>query len=423
MTSRTFSPPVLDEVVDDIKRVLEEAELSPDELTISKYNELGGMFDGRRLRRIGGFAAIMNNAFRSDMGKDIVTSRYLNQSNHYIKSLENQVADKVIGEKTFLQRFDECAKEVLKNKVVIKPYQSKSKSDAPRVVNVMLSDLHFHSLLNPAEVPLQYGPLEEARRLAAVMVQAAEYKKQYRSDTELNVHLLGDIIQGQLHDARDGATLAEQACASIFLLTQAIAFLRSEYKKVTVRCTTGNHGRNGMRHHERAVNQKFDSIETIVYYGIKNGLAHLPNVTVEIPRTPYYTYSAFNRSAFMTHGDTVLSPGYPGKSIDVSNIRKQINEINAKLTHDDKYTLFAVGHVHIGSITHLPNGAIFMSNGALIPTDAYGISMGNFDTACGQWIWESVEDYIVGDHRFAVVNEHTDKDVSLDKIIKPFRSF
>lgn len=414
--------PVLNEVVADIKRVLDFNAMAPADLTVTKYNKLGGRFDGRALRKIGGFSAIMTSSFRSDM-IDPVTTRYLTTKNSHAKKVEQKTVDKLLFEGSFLDRFEQVASKIMKDKMVIKPYVSKTKEPSSRVLNVLLSDLHFHSMLDSREVPLQYGPTEEARRLAAVMIQTAEYKPQYRDHTELNVHLLGDIIQNQLHDPRDGAPLADQACAAINLLTQAITFLRSQFKKVTVRCNTGNHGRNTARHHDRGTNEKFDSIETIIYYGIKNGLAHLPNVTVEIPRTPYYTYSAFNQSAFMTHGDTVLQPGYPGKNIDVGSIRRQINEINAKLSTEDKYTLFAVGHVHIGSITHLPNGAIFMSNGALVPTDAYGISMGNFDTACGQWIWESVEDYIVGDHRFAIVDEYTDKDSSLESVIKPFSGF
>jgi hypothetical protein len=106
-------------------------------------------------------------------------------------------------------------------------------------------------------------------------------------------------------------------------------------------------------------------------------------------------------------------------------MRKQINEINSsEITRGKKgYKLFAVGHVHVGSITHLPNGAILMTNGCLLPPDYYAVSRGNFHTACGQWIWESVENHIVGDHRFLVVNENTDKDSSLDGIIVPFSGF
>jgi hypothetical protein len=139
-----------------------------------------------------------------------------------------------------------------------------------------------------------------------------------------------------------------------------------------------------------------------------------------IPKTPYYTYEVFGMQGFMTHGDTVLNPGYPNKSIDVEKVRRQINEINGKLAPDKRYTLFGVGHVHVYSMVRLPNRVTFMSNGCLIPTDSFAQSIGIMDTACCQAIWESVDGHIVGDRREANVDEGVDKDKDLDLIIQPF---
>lgn len=322
-----------------------------------------------------------------------------------------------------IDQFRTAIQGVFSAGVKVQPYKPAKKKATTRVLNTIWSDLHFHSLLDPREVPMAYGPVEEARRMAAVAVQVAEYKRQYRDETSLVINIAGDIIQGQLHDPRDGAPLAEQCAAAIHILVQAIAFQCSQFKHVTVECTPGNHGRNTARHHGRATLQKWDSIETIVYVAIKAALSRIPNVTVNISHRPYILYKNFGKTTFVTHGDTVLKPGYPGSTIDVAGVRKQINEFNAARPEEERATLFAVGHVHVGSITRLPNGAIFMSNGCLIPPDAYAQSIGVHDTACGQWIWESVEDHLVGDTRFAVVDSYTDKDAKLDKIITPFTGF
>lgn len=324
----------------------------------------------------------------------------------------------------FFDQLDAAFKRVFAGKVTARAYVPKKKKAEPgRVLNTLWSDMHFHSLLDPREVPLQYGPTEEARRLGAICAQIAEYKRQYRDETELAINIAGDIIQGQLHDKRDGAPLAEQVAAAVHLLLQAILYLSTEFKAVTVRCTPGNHGRNTARHPDRATLQKWDSIETMIYFALKVATQSMKNVSVELGYRPYYIYEAFKQRAFITHGDNTLNPGYPGRTIDVAGVRKQINEFNAARGEDEKVTLFAVGHVHVGSITHLPNGTIFMSNGALIPADAYAQSIGAHDTACGQWLWESVPGHIVGDHRFMVVDEYTDKDKSLEKIIEPFSGF
>jgi len=335
------------------------------------------------------------------------------------------VAVNAARERLFLEQVKSALSKLLSHKYFVgaeyKP--KKHGTETGRILNLVLSDLHYGALLDKREVPTQYGHIEEARRTAAVVVQAAEYKLQYRPETELYVHLLGDLIQNQLHDPRDGAPLAEQSAAAMHLLTQAITFLAGHFKKVTVFCTPGNHGRNTARHPDRATNQKWDSIENIIYFGIKTALKHIPNVTVDIPYTPYHTYKAFDMSGFETHGDTVIRPGYPNRAIDVEGVRKQINEINSKLDLSSRHRIFIVGHVHVASCTKLPNGVVFMSNGCLIPTDAYAQSIGITETACCQNLFETVPGIMVGDRREADVDEHTDKDASLDRIIQPFTGF
>lgn len=294
-------------------------------------------------------------------------------------------------------------------------------SKKKRIVNIALSDLHYHSLLDPRELPFEYGPLEEARRTAQIVEEVSSYKPQYRDDTELYVHIFGDIIQGDLHDPRDAATITEQFSAAVFLLTQALTAWSSTYKRVTARCVPGNHGRNKRRHPERATTQKWDSFENMIYFALKMAVATLPNVKVEIPYTPYYTYQAFDQQGFVTHGDTVLDGGFPSSTIDIKKIRNHINELNSGSAKESDF--FLIGHVHCGSVVEIPSGPTFMSNGCLIPPDGYAVSRGILKQKCGQQLWESVPGHICGDRRFLNVDEKTDKDSSLDKIVKPYIGF
>lgn len=300
----------------------------------------------------------------------------------------------------------------LKKHLIKKPKQ--------RIVNLAISDTHFHSLLDPREVPLAYGPHEEARRLGKVIRDTIEYKPQYRNETELFVHVFGDLIEGSLHDPRDAATVTMQFGAALFYLVQAAQQLSANYPKVTFRCVPGNHGRNKKRHPERATSEKWDSFENMIYLAFKYAVATLPNVTVEIPYTPYYTYQAFDKTGFITHGDTVLNVGFPSDTINIKSIRNQINEWNAGETN---YDLFMVGHVHTGCLVEIPSGPTFMSNSCLVPPNGYAIASGRPHVKCGQWVWESTEGHIVGDSRFLNVNETTDKDADFEKVIKPFFGF
>lgn len=363
-------------------------------------------------------------AFDHDMF-EVVRARAKEEQLAEQRGRDRALSTAIAKEQLFLERFEAVCQKVFKAAPKIKPYVPRKKAPTSRLLNVVESDLHFHSLLDPREVPLQYGPTEEARRLAGVTVQTIEYKRQYREETELNVHLIGDIIQNQLHDPRDGAPLAEQGGAALHLLTQQIGHFAQHFKKVHVKCTPGNHGRFTSRHRERAIHQKWDAFETFIYFALKMACAHMPNVEVELTYRPYYSFTAFDKRGLGTHGDTVIRTGYPGKTIDVASIRGQINEINAAegKIGEQEYDLVVVGHVHVASMTYLPNGAIFMSNGPLVPSDPHAVSHGQLQTRCGQWLFESVPGHIVGDARLVEVDHTTDKDKALDKVISAFRGF
>lgn len=340
-------------------------------------------------------------------------------------SLVRRSSSLSVRDELFQQRLQASLEKIFSTMpVVAQRYQQKKKLKTARILNLLWSDLHFHALLDRREVGVSFGPVEEARRLAALCVQAAEYKRDHRDETELAINLAGDIIQGMLnHDPRDGAPLAEQWSAALHLLVQAVTFLASEFKRVTVRCVSGNHGRNVARHKERATHQKWDSLESMLYFGLRTALAQIKNVSVEIPYAPFYVYPVFDKNIFVTHGDTVLKPGNPSSSIDVMSIRRQINEFNAQRHDRDKVSLFCVGHVHTGALIQLAGDVCFMANGALIPPDAFAQSVGVFDATCGQQMWESVPGRVVGDIRFVKVDAATDSDQSLDKIVRPFGGF
>jgi hypothetical protein len=294
-------------------------------------------------------------------------------------------------------------------------------SPSKRILNNPLGDLHFGSHLDPYECPQEYNTIQESRRLGGVAEQVADYKTQYRQETKLSIHLLGDIIQAMLHDPRDGEPLSIQFSAAVHYLVQYIMFQCGNYPYVDVYCTSGNHGRNVNRHPERAVQQKFDSIETMIYYAVKTAVlnAGVTNCKFFIPKTPYYVAPLFGNKLFGTHGDTVLKSGFPGRSINVASLAQQIAKWNSARKIGGPFQVFMCGHVHTGSITTLPGNVTMITNGCLVPTDAYALSIGSPDNTCGQWIFESTESHAVGDSRFILVDEADDKPKYND-IIRPF---
>jgi hypothetical protein len=336
------------------------------------------------------------------------------------------VTESAAREQLFIQQLGAVVDRMKTRYVVAAPVKKKH-GTAKLALSVNLSDLHYGAALDDREVPLAYGHVEEARRTAAVAKWVANHRtREERGEMDLYLNLLGDIIQNQLHDPRDGKPLAEQVAAAIHLLAQFILYVsQAGYRSVTINCTPGNHGRNTARHRVRATNEKWDAIETHIYYALKKIVeyAGLPNTTFNMVYTPFYTYKVFGHSVFCTHGDTVIKPGYPNKAIEVESVRRQINEINGALAPEDKHSVFVVGHVHVSSKVKLPNRVYFMSNGCLIPTDAYGVSLGFMETACCMTVFESTPEHPVGYHCEIDVGVENDKDKALDKIIQPFTGF
>lgn len=337
-----------------------------------------------------------------------------------LKGAERKTITQVAKTVAFLGPFEELLENLKEVKFEVPAYKPKQKVSCKRHLNVMWSDHHYGANLDPRCNKIPFGTIEETRRMAALCKQIASYKRHYRDETTLNIHLIGDMIQGKLHDAESGALLTEQVDRAFWAITNAIFFLAGQFPEVVIRTAVGNHGRDVRRHPDRATNDKYDSIEFQLYRSIKAVVeSNCPNVTMETETMPYYIYEQFGMRGLMSHGDTVFNPGYPNKMVNVSNLRAQINEFNAQ--EDQHVQLFGFGHVHTAMDVDLGN-AMVITNGCLIPTDEYALSIGIFTTPCKQQMWETVEGHMFGDHRKMDVTVADDKDASLDQIIKPWDS-
>lgn len=339
---------------------------------------------------------------------------------------DRRLAQRAALDDSFLREFEQLVERGFAGKVTVKPSAIHRKKSPPqRAVNVVLSDLHFGSNLDGAELPAAYGPHEEARRFASIMQQVADYKPQYRDVSTLKIHALGDWIQNQLHDPRDARELAAQIMAAISYGVQGIAYQAAHWRQIDVYCAPGNHDRFVGRHPGRATNQKWDSHATTIYFAIKTALAHLPNVHVHLFKTPYYVWECFGEHGFATHSDTVLNSGQPSKKIDVAGLEAQIHEMNDAFRQENKPVcrVFLHGHAHRVYWNELNTGEVIIGNGALVPPDGYAVSLGKLSASCAQVLWESVPGYMAGDFRSLRVGRKQDQDVSLEKIIKPFEDF
>ena len=316
--------------------------------------------------------------------------------------------------------FEDAIKKAFKGNQVNPSKYALSKHTEPkdRIFNLLISYLHIGANLTEDEVGNTYGPIEERRRLAAVVRQAIEYKRQYREQTVLRVHILGDVIHGVIHEPEGSATLTNQAGRAIRYLTAMLEAFSSHFPKVEVSCLPGNHGRNPLKHPVHAYSQKSDSFENMIYDSVKVATQKLPNVFIAIPTNQYYTCSMFGKTAIFAHGDGALRIGSPGKAINTELASTIVNKYNSKVgDSSQKVFLACIGHTHVASMFMLGCGATFITNGALVPPDAFAIGINQPHNVNGQWLFESTREHIVGDNRFITIDDKVDGDKSLDTII------
>src|SRR5574338_884351 len=351
---------------------------------------------------------------------DFIKERSAEDFSKKLQGAERKTITQVAKTVAFLGPFEELLENLKQVKFDVPTYKPAKKLVTKRHLNVMWSDHHYGADLDPKCCKIPFGPTEERRRMASLVHQISSYKRHYRDETTLNIHLIGDMIQGKLHDPESAAHLSDQVDRAFWVITNAIFYLSGEFPEIIIRTAVGNHGRDVRRHPHRATNDKYDSIEFNLYRSIKAVVeSNCPNVTMETETMPYYIYEQFGMRGLMNHGDTVFNPGYPNKMISVQNLRAQINEFNAQ--EDEHVQLIGFGHVHTAMDVDLGN-AMVITNGCTIPTDEYALSIGIFTTPCKQQMWETVEGHMFGDHRKMDVTVKDDKDESLDGIIAPWDS-
>lgn len=412
-------------VIADIKKVATAAGVNPAEMDLKSYAKNGGAFDGRKLRSLGGFKAIVDEAFRQDKGADLTTTRHLQRRKQYVSKLEKDVADMAVFSNNMLSSFKEIfenAAPVIVSKTAAKPAVKPSTKQV-RANGVLISDIHLGLKIDPNEVMMNaYDWTIGARRLGKLTEQVAKYKLDHRHECgELHVCLGGDLGQGVIHLSDSNTDLiTSQIWGIVSYLTQMIDYWRDHYTKIIVHCTPDNHLRLPHKGPDRALAQKWDSFSAFIHMGLQLAFRGAPEVTFDMPKYAVTTFKVLGHKFGLTHGDTHVSSGNVGQSVNVKSIVNQILRLNAAQQDGKHYDAFLLGHVHVPLFMHLnETHTQLIINGSGSGTDPYAESVGYYMTRPTQVIWESTEMYPVGDFRIVDLGD-ADKDARFESIIKPY---
>jgi predicted phosphodiesterase len=392
----------------------------PSELTRTEFLANGTILEWE-LRKLGGFEAVKSLLYPAET--NIVAEAVTRNTRAYRANLNKKLGDQVFYAKQIQDTIREVlVKTPLKLHAPLKQAKATKNKAASRTLVAHLSDTHYGANIAGAEVSNlnEFSWEIAARRTALFMEQIANYKPQYRQDTDCVLMVNGDIIAGVIHDQEWFADLlATQFSGALSILSQGISYLGQHFKSVRVYCTTGNHGRAMHKSSkDRAMTHKWDSYETMLFIALKQVLeVKHKNIQVEIPQAPYAILDTQGHKIFVTHGDTVINVGNPGKALNIGSISNQINKVCAGLGKIDVVT---VGHTHSPVIALLDNGVHFVNNGCLSGLDGFANGIGIFDSHPTQILWEATKEHAVGDARMIQLKS-ADKNVSLEKIIAPFK--
>ncbi len=375
--------------------------------------------------------ALKRAAMQSSKGRGSVLSNMPGDSGAYIGKLAEQerrfgnrrlarsIALAQAQEALALQQLKIVAQQHFSGKIRASGFGTRKPSKpAKRSTVLLLSDLHIGSDLDSLDEPMPFRAIEEARRLEFIVRQTIDYKPQYRDKSELVLLLNGDLIEGMLmHDFRSGAPLTEQKAIFWMYFRRILAEFSRAFPSVRVFCQPGNHGRDKVRHPGRATSRKWDGHEFEIMYALAMMCSELRNVTWDLPFRAVSAVPLHGSTLCLTHGDTEIKIGHPDAA--AKNNARELDRVNATRTFGHVFDAFAFGHFH--SPRFHPGTPTTIYNGALVPPNGHARASGYIGEPCGQFLFEAVEGFPVGDLRFLAVGPAQDNDERLGTIIKPFR--
>jgi len=423
------------DIVKEIERISKNTGKSPSLITKSEFMATG-KFTEWQLRKLGGLKGIIDSRFPLE-DKDLKEIERGKEEKSYISKLEKKYGKLDL----FQEQLTESLRKELE-KLQIKPvvlnskqtqkhllnlYGDLGKHSLPRSVVAIASDLHFGAIIDEELGGRNVFNWEiAARRWAMFLQQIASYKIEARgSHEELHFLLLGDLIQGLIHDSdsKKCDLLSKQQAGLTKYLIEGIEYLQPFFTKITVSCTAGNHDRSvGKISKDRAMIERDDSYVHPIFYFLATYFKKSSNVTINVPKTAYIDLTIQGKRLWANHGDTLVHLPNPSKNLSTAKLEMQINKINASEQEKGKapYDIFCFGHIHQPAHLLTTVGTNIIINGCLVGLDQFAFSMGcAFTSVPTQTIFEVTKDYGPGDIRLVYV-ENADKKSEFKDIIRPY---
>lgn len=253
-------------------------------------------------------------------------------------------------------------------RIAIKPRQGSNTSEA--VAIAVASDWHIGQEVTAVQTNClnEYNVHVAKVRAKTFFERVVRLTNKERQDVtidELVLVLGGDFIEGALHlDTIMGSDLSgpmSQVILAQQLISGGLDYLKAygSFKKITVVCCDGNHGRvtAKMHHHSRIGN----ALEYYLYYNLAQ---QHPDLQWVIEESLLTYLPVYDRTIRIMHGDRISFGGVNGF---YTYLHRRIYEWDTSVRAD--YTILC--HLH----TYTP-GRRYLVNGSLVGYNAFAISLG-----------------------------------------------
>lgn len=174
---------------------------------------------------------------------------------------------------------------------------------------LLLTDTHFDEIVQPEQVEWlnAYNRKIAERRLKLCIERTIELAREYLQGLVYDGFLLmlgGDILSGIIHQElreTNEAPILRSVAHWEDQLAAAIERLVSEFGKVHVACTYGNHGRQSKKPISK--NRAWDTFEWTMYTHLAKHFASTQGVTFQIPDSADCHVQSYGVRYLLTHGD------------------------------------------------------------------------------------------------------------------------
>lgn len=256
-----------------------------------------------------------------------------------------------------------------RNTIVITPRKSSGSSEA--VAIAVATDWHLGSVVKQETVNglNKFDVAIGKKRVETFFDRVVRFTNKERQDvsiSELVLFLGGDMIEGALHlDTIMSNEVAEpinQAILAQDMIEGGLNFLlnHGKYKKITVVCCDGNHGR--ITHKQHFSSRQGNALEYFMYHTLA---ARFPQLNWVIAKAIHSYVQVYDFTVRFHHGDTIHFGGVNGPYTYLNRRVYQWDE--GKKAH---YSV--QGHLHCYTL----GTRKWLINGALVGHNAYAISLG-----------------------------------------------